>query len=623
MSQQRGHLYEFGEFRLDTVSRRLLREGQIVKLTPKVLDLLVVLVESRGRILGKEELLKTVWPDTYVEEANLTQNISVLRSALAAGTTIADYIDTIPRQGYRFIAPVREVGSTSEEIITVDRTKTRLVVEDETSSSRWRWGILFSLVAVSLAGSATWFLMTRQPASQPHPAVNSLVVLPFVNLSPDKDNEYFSDGLTEELINALNRIDGLRVVARTTAFQFKGKAQDIRGIGRQLGVAAVLEGSVRKEQNRLRVTAQLNSAADGYHLWSQTYDRELKDVFAIQDEIAQAIRQAVRRKLRRPQVSAERRMPNPEAYDLYLLGRYHGWRWNPQDLRQATEYFERAIELQPDFAAAYAGLAAAWVQRGVWGGMGFREVEAPSRQAALKAVELDTNLAEAHAALGASLFGYDWDWVGGERELRRAIDLNPNSLDAHRSYAHLLMATGRFPEAIAAMEQALSLDPLSSQIRSDYGRVVFRARRFDEAVAQFQRAIELDSQNFNAYMRLGEVYEQLGRFQEALELVEQGLKIHGSDLVKSARVARAYALLGRRKEATRISDRLARSGTNSNLEFALVYFALGDNDRGFDLLKKAFDQRELVTFTKFDPRFDSVRSDPRFRSLIERMNLPD
>jgi TolB-like protein/DNA-binding winged helix-turn-helix (wHTH) protein/Flp pilus assembly protein TadD len=622
MSQQNGHLYEFGEFRLDTVSRRLLRDGQIVKLTPKVFDLLVVLVENQSRILGKEELLRTVWPDAYVEEGNLAQNISVLRNALAAGTTIADYIDTIPRQGYRFIAPVREIGSASEEIITADRTQTRLVVEEENSSAWWRWGVFFGLAVVVLAGAATWLLIVRSPATRSHTAVNSLVVLPFVNLSADKDNEYFSDGLTEELINALSHIDGLRVVARTTAFQFKGKAQDIRAIGQQLGVAAVLEGSVRKEQNRLRVTVQLNSVTDGFHLWSKTYDRVFKEVFVVQEEIAEAVRQRVRQNIRRPPLPTERQMPKPEAYDLYLLGRYHGWRRGPQDLRQATEYFERAIELEPDFAAAYAGLALAWGQRGVWGGMGFREVEGPSRRAALKAVELDANLAEAHAVLGIGLFTYDWDWAGAEHELQKAIHLDPNSLIAYKYYSQLLMATGRFPEAMAHIEQAVSLDPLSSEIRSDYGRVLFRARRFDEAGRQFRRAIDLDPLNFTAYVRLGEVYEQMGRFQEALEVVEQGLKIPGADVFKSARVARAYALLGRRKDATEILDRLARSDSNSNVELALVSFALGDNDRGFDLLKRAFDQRELVIFTKFDPRFDGVRSDPRFRSLVARMNLP-
>jgi TolB-like protein/DNA-binding winged helix-turn-helix (wHTH) protein len=372
-----------------------------------VLDLLVVLVESNGRILGKEELMKAVWPDTYVEEGNLTQNISVLRKALAAGASIRDYIETIPRQGYRFIAPVREAGSIDEEIVTVDRTQSRLVVNEETRSLRSSLIALFVLVAVSLAGAAAWFLIPRQPASQPHQPINTLAVLPSVNLSPDKDGEYFSDGLTEELISALNRIDGLRVVARTTAFQFKGKAHDVRRIGQQLGVAGVLEGSVRKEQNRLRVTAQLSSVTDRYNLWSKAYDREFKDVFAIQEEIAEAIRQTVRQRLRRPQPPNERRMPNPEAYDLYLLGRYHGWRWNSQDLRQATEYFERAIELQPDFAAAYADLARAWGQRGVWGGIGFREAEGPSRHAALKAVELDPNLAEARAILGRNLYWYD------------------------------------------------------------------------------------------------------------------------------------------------------------------------------------------------------------------------
>ena len=226
MSLRHGHLYEFGEFRLDTVSRRLLQGKQIVALTAKVVDLLVVLVESNGRILGKEELMKAVWPDTYVEEGNLTQNISVLRKALAAGATTENYIETVPRQGYRFIAPVREAGSTDEEIVTVDRTQSRLVIEEQTSGSRLRLGMLFGLVAVTLAASATWFLITRQPASPPHPAVNSLLVLPFVNLSADEGNEYFSDGLTEELINALGRVDGLRQMVRDFCVD-RGHARDV------------------------------------------------------------------------------------------------------------------------------------------------------------------------------------------------------------------------------------------------------------------------------------------------------------------------------------------------------------------------------------------------------------
>jgi tetratricopeptide (TPR) repeat protein len=269
-------------------------------------------------------------------------------------------------------------------------------------------------------------------------------------------------------------------------------------------------------------------------------------------------------------------------------------------------------------------MSMAWYERGVWGAKGFREVEGPSRTAALKALELDPNLSEAHSALSEVFFGYDWNWSGAETEHHRALDLDPNDLDARVRYAGFLMALSRHPEAIAQIERAAALDPLSSGVQSTFGRVLFRARKYEEAVPHFLRAIELDTQNYGAYTRLAEVYEQTGKLQEALTLVEQSLRIRGADLTKSAALGRVYALVGRRSDALKVIAQVTKPGSQATgQDVALAYFALRDNDRGFQWLTRAFDQREFIVYVKADPRFDSIRSDPRFQELVRRMGMPD
>ena len=649
MAVQRGHLYEFGEFQLDTISRRLMLGSEIVTLTPKVLDLLIALVESQGKILGKGDLMGRLWPETYVEEGNLTQNISVLRKALAAGSPVEveSYIETVPRHGYRFIPPVREVGTAIEEILTVDRTHSRLVVEEEVTSSpetevfpvlvdqsssirnaRARaivWWLAAIMIALAMAGAAVWWRNKLVPRAAP-PQIRSIAVLPLRNLSRDPEQEFFADGTTEALISSLAQIHALKVISRTSVMRYKGTTKPAPEIGRELGVDAVVEGSVQRAGDHVRITAQLIQASTDAHLWANEYERDMADVLKLEAEVARAIAQEIRIQVTSEEHNrmAGARRINPAAQEAYLLGRYHRWKLNEQDLQQGIDYFEQAIKLQPDFAAAYAGLATAWHERGVWGAKGFREVEEPSRTASLKALELDPNLSEAHTALAEGLSTYDWNWLDAEKEHQRALDLDPNNLDARVYYALFLMALGRHQEAIAQMERAAALDPLSSDIQSTFGRVLFRARKYDEAVPHFLRAIELDTQNYGAYTRLAEVYEQTGKLQEALALVEQSLRIRGADLTKSAALARIYALVGRRSEASRVIERVSKPGSKpTGQDVALIYFALGDNDVGFQWLTRAFDQRELVVYVRADPRFDSVRSDPRFETLVRRLGMPD
>jgi TolB-like protein/DNA-binding winged helix-turn-helix (wHTH) protein len=649
MSVQGRHLYEFGEFRLDTVSRRLLQGDQIVTLTPKVLDLLIALVEGQGKILRKEELMTRLWPDTYVEEGNLTQNISVLRKVLAAGSPadVESYIETVPRHGYRFIPPVRDVGTATEEVVTVDRTHSRLVVEEElTGSPETRispvlagqtspiqnprvharvWLLAVALFALAVAGAAVWWRNRLEPraASQ---QIRSIAVLPLRNLSRDPEQEFFSDGTTEALISSLAQIHALKVISRTSVMRYKGTTKPVPEIARELGVDAVVEGSVQRAGDRVRITAQLIQASTDTHLWANDYERDLADVLRLEAEVSGAIAQEIGIQVtseERGRMGGARRI-NPAAQEAYLLGRYHRWKLNEQDLRQSIDYFEQAVKLQPDFAAAYSGMSLAWYERGVWGAKGFREVEEPSRTAALKALALDPNLSEGHSALSEVFFGYDWNWSGAETEHHRALDLDPNDLDARVRYANFLMALSRHSEAIAQIERAAAIDPLSSGVQSTFGRVLFRARKYEEAAPHFLRAIELDTQNYGAYTRLAEVYEQTGKLQGALALVEQSLRIRGADLTKSAALGRIYALVGRRSDALKVIAKVTKPGSQpTGQDVALAYFALGDNDRGFQWLTRAFDQRQLIVYVKADPRFDSVRSDPRFQNLVRRMTMPD
>jgi TolB-like protein/DNA-binding winged helix-turn-helix (wHTH) protein len=458
-------IFKFGPFHIDMEQRLLFRGGVALSLAPKSFDTLAILVGRKGKIVEKTELISLVWPETFVEENNLNQNISALRKVLGEG----EYIETIPRRGYRFVMPAEGPPAVSVPPSDPESIQSPPIH----GIPRWIWGA----VSIAAVAGVAYFISMRFPdrGRVDHP-VDSLVVLPFMNLSATPDSEYFSDGLTEEITNVLAHIDGLRVVARTTAFQFKGKAQDVRQIARQLHVDAVLEGSVRREKNRLRVTAQLNNAEGGYHIWSQTYDRDEGDVFKIQEDISRQIAHAVRPNGNSPlAIAAGRR--NLEAYNLYLKGRYYWNKRTIESLKTAVGYFQDAIAKDPGYALAWSGLADCYVLFNELAAGPSKDSFPKARTAAQKALALDPTLGEAQATLAYIEFEYDWDWAAAERDFRKALQLNPGYPTAHQWFGQYLAAMGRFDEAVAELKRAQELDPVSVSIQTNVGRVFRYARR--------------------------------------------------------------------------------------------------------------------------------------------------
>ncbi len=612
------HLLEFGDFQIDRDQRVLLRHGDLIPLAPKVFDTLLALVESGGRVMEKDELLKKIWPTTFVEESSLARSVSTLRKALGQDPDGQEYIQTIPKRGYRFVPEIRAVSEQLSEEAPAPRVRPKYRL-----SIAARVGAL--LLALILAGG-TIVLLRKRGAATGQPQIRSIAVLPLQNLSRVPEQDYFSDGITDALITSLAQIRALKVISRTSVMRYKGTGKPLLpDIARELGVDAILEGSVQREGNRVRISAQLVRGSTDAHLWAKNYDRDISDVLRLEGEVATAIAQEIEIQVTPEAARHLRSVPRiaPAAQDEYLLARYQQDKRDETHLLQAIHHFERAIEIEPNFAAAYAGLARAWLQRGVWGAVAFREPEVPARTAAFKAIELDPQLADAHAMLAQLLMIYDWAWVTAEQEFRRAIELDPNGVYAHVYYAALLTGLGRMPEAISEGQRALTLDPLSATVESDYGRVLFRARRYEEAIRHLQRSIELDPQQYDAYWRLADVYEQTGRIQEALPLIRQELRMRDAAPMHSSELTCIYALTGRRGEALKILSNVTgpdfRGGAQA---VALAYFALGDRDRGFEWLTRAFDQREIVFFVGIDPRYDNVRSDPRFEALVRRLGFP-
>jgi len=444
--------------------------------------------------------------------------------------------------------------------------------------------------------------------------IRSLAVLPLQNLSRDPDQEFFSDGTTEALICSLAQIRSLDIISRTSVMRYKGTTKTIPEIGRELGVDAVIEGSVQRVGSQVRITAQLIRASTDTHLWAGEYERDAADVLKLEAEIARTIAREIQAHLTPEEASrlASARRIDPDAQEAYLLGRYHHFKDNEADLRQAIEYFQRAIRLQPDYAAAYAGLSST---SRLLKTRAFTRAEGAARPAAVKAIELDPNLGEAHAAMAGLKFD-DWDWAGAETEARRALELN--YVDEY--YPSLLTITGRHAQAIAAAEHAAKVDPLSPIRQNTFGIVLYFARRYDDALVQLKRSIDLDPRNYAANLMLGVTYETVGKAQEALAIFDRH-----PDLRESPYIARAYALLGRRDDALRVLTGLDKQdGLFVLQEVALAYFALGDNDRGFEWLTKAFDQRaSYVPWAKTTPGFDGIRDDPRFKALVARLRLPN
>ena len=480
--------------------------------------------------------------------------------------------------------------------------------------------LLAGIGVLAAAPGLIWFFGIRGKR-QTAPASPSIVVLPFANLSGDKENEYFSDGMTEEIINALANVEGVRVVARTSAFSFKGKNLDVRKIGEELNVATVLEGSVRREGNQLRVFAQLIGVADGYHLWSKSYDRELKSVFSVEDELARAIVLALKPKLVQDRALVEPATVSTEAHDLYLKGRYFWNQRTKEGLTKAKALFDRAIDLDPTYALAHSGLADGYTLLMDYGAARAAEVLPKAKAHALRAVELDDGLAEAHASLGA-ISQHDYDWDTAERELKRAIELRPGYATAHQWHAEVLLAKGRFPEAIAEAERARQLDPTAPVVNYVLAVTFLLSRDYGRTIEQATKTLELDPGFTFARVYLVLGYLRTRRFAEALATLDQANSNSGPLQCLRAQV---LAAKGDREAAQRLlaeAEGRFKQDPFPRIALAGVHFTLGDTDGALALLEQAVEAREpSLPIGMQGANWDPIRSDPRFQKLLRRMNL--
>jgi serine/threonine protein kinase/Tfp pilus assembly protein PilF len=458
----------------------------------------------------------------------------------------------------------------------------------------------------------------------------SIAVLPFVDMSPQKDQEYFCDGVAETLINELTQLSDLKVIARTSAFSFKSQNIDVRDIGRKLNVKTVLEGSVQKAGNRIRITAQLVDTTEGHHIWSEKYDRELHDIFAVQDEITLAIVDKLKPRLlkEKEQKLAKRKTIDLKAYDLYLKGRYFWTKRTEEGMMTAISYFEQATKKDPEYALAYVGLADAYSHLFVYSIWPPRKARPKAKEAALRALKIDNMLGEAHASLAQIKYCFDWDWEDCEKEFKRAVDLNPSYAEAHMWYSALLMCTGRFDEAIMQAQKAVGLDPLSLIINRNLGVLYLVKGRYDQAIEVLQKTIEMEPDYRHAHLYLGMAYMQKSMHEEGIAEFEKEREISaGRDPLAEMGAGVAYALLGRRDEACEMLDNLMERSKEAYVPSAFIArlkLALGETDQGFELLEQAYEERDnLLAFLKVDPLLEmlDLRSDPRYLALLKKMNL--
>jgi len=484
------------------------------------------------------------------------------------------------------------------------------------------------VVLVTVLLDINLLLHLKAPESETAPASkwkNSIAVLPFVDMSPQKDQEYFCDGMTEELINRLSNIKELKVPARTSVFMFKGKAEDIREIGRKLDVQTVLEGSIRKEDSQLRIAVQLVSVSDSYHIWSETFDKELTKVFSIQDEVALTIADKLKLTLVGEDKTklVKRPAENLQAYNLYLQGRYFWNKRTAEEIRKAIDFFNQALEIDSHYALAYVGLADCYLLLPTYGRSPAREVLPKAKEAVSRALEIDETLAEAHTslAMGKEMEGAA---AGAEREYKRAIELNPNYPLAHLWYHVFLRSRGRLDEAEAEIRQAKELDPLSLIINVASGEMFYIRKKYDQAIQQYSKTLELD-QNFAEARRCrGKCYQQKGMFEEAIADFQKAREGFGNNPHGLEVLGNAYALSGEKTKAMEVLENLlelSKQGYSLNYDIAFIYCGLGDKDKAFEYLEKAYNEKEDMVDFKVDPAWESLRSDPRYKSLLERLHL--
>jgi TolB-like protein/DNA-binding winged helix-turn-helix (wHTH) protein/Flp pilus assembly protein TadD len=637
--------YEFGPFRLDPNRRRLFCGDEVVALSPKAIQTLILLVENRGKLLERETLMDALWPHVIVEDANLTVAVSQLRKALNQNGDNAEFIETIPRVGYRFVADVCEVIKEPAPLISEERkrlqptadnaeangtttaplelqAKISLLPEQPRPRCMQRRSIVALVLCLIIAVAAIAYRLVRSSSSAPA-NISSVAVLPLKNLTGDPTAEYFSDGITESIISELSKIPELKVISRASVFVFKGKEIDPTEAGRRLGVASIVEGSLLKSKDRIRVQLRLVDAADGHIIWSgDSYERAAADILEVQDEISCNVAEHLRPVFCAGK-PARRSTENVAAYEAYLKGRYYMSQRTAEGLMKAIQFFQQAIEIDARYALAYCGLAESYKLAVWYVPMPASEAVPELQTAAIKAIELDSSLAEAHTAM-AEVYSFQWRWKESLAENERAISLNPGYGAGHHNVALTLALIGRNADALTHIQRARELDPLSVIINTDFGWIYYLGHRYDDAIAQYQKALELDPNFTLAHFDLALAYSALARHDKAIAEM-QNARGRGSDYL--AGLGYLYAVAGRRAEAlTTLAEleRLAKQQYVPPYHLAWIYTGLGDKDKAIALLQQVYaEHTQHVVDFKTVPMFDSLRSDERFQELVRKVGLPD
>jgi DNA-binding winged helix-turn-helix (wHTH) protein/tetratricopeptide (TPR) repeat protein len=582
-------IYEFYDFRLEAAQRRLLYRGQAIPLKPKVLDLLLFLVERRGELIVKDDLMKEIWPDTIVEENNITVSMSMLRKTLGEDRKHPKFIETVPRLGYRFVADVVE--------------------------------ILIKQTPVIASGRISY---STEPEDDP---IDSLAVLPVGGAGKDFCSEYLSDGITESIINVLSRVPKLRVLACSTVFRFKGQDIDPQQIGTLLNVRAVMIIRVMRLEDKLIIRSELVKVADGSQLWGEQYSRDPSDILVIQEEIARAIAESLKFELtRNEKISLSKQSThNVEAYNLYLRGRYFWIKYSKEWVLKAIEVFKQAIAIDSNYALAYCGLADAYFRLS---NVHFppREVLPKAKEAALRAVEIDENLADAHSSLGLIKVYCDHDWNGAESEFRQALKLNPALVSAHQRYGSYLSFMGHFEESIRHYETALELDPFSLQINMNLATTYFLRGEYDRAIKHLIKTGELEPNYMPTHFVLGCTYIQQGRLHQAIEEFKFIYKLDEEAYLAMGFMGYAHALANERAEAETLLNVLQEISEReyvSPYSLLVIHLGLERQERVFELLEQLYEEgNDWLVWLRVSPELKSVRNDPRFKNLLIRLGFP-
>jgi TolB-like protein/DNA-binding winged helix-turn-helix (wHTH) protein/lipoprotein NlpI len=642
----------FGVFEADLSAGELRKHGLRLKLSEQPFQILVMLLEKPGNVVSRDELRNRLWPgDTFVDfDHGLNNAVMRLREVLSDSSDMPRFIETLPRRGYRFIAPVEELGTAIEGpsnaaplsaarpidsgAVLPPATRSSLPVTKKLWFPISRFAMLSAaglMGAVALTAVAVHYVGGVNASKVRPDGSTSLIVLPLENLSGDKEQDYFADGMTDELIANLAKIRSLRVISRSTAMAYKGTRKPLSEIARELNVDAVVEGTVLRAGNRVRITAELVRVSTDRHLWAETYESQLGDVLGLQNRVSSAIVDEIRINLTPEERNRLAKTPavSPEAYENYLKGRYYWNKRSDEGLTKAIGYYEQATRKDPQYALAYAGLADSYgiIGATIFGSMPAREAAPKAKAAALRALEIDPTLAEAANSLATVKFNYDWDWAGAADGFKRAIELNPAYPTAYQRYSLYLVAMGRFQESFDQITKARALDPLSISINTSLGWRLYLARQYDRSIEQLRNTLEMDPTYELPHLLLGRAYQQKGDFARAIPEFQKAVELsHNTPLMVSA-LARANALSGNREQGEKLLvELMAKSKREyvSPFYIAMINAGLGRTAQALDWLEKAFDDRSNgLVFLKVDPELDSLRTNARFLELQRKLNYPE